>query len=240
MYLHLAPLIAQTNKDLVHLNPHNLGLNVTLTSVVVYASTFSVLAPLILGFYSRNWPNRVSRLLILLCVASIISDIISLILTSKRINNWPVGNLYLLVQFVILFKVVNDGTNKLFNAAFVICLCFSSFDFLVLETPTVFNSFSAYANGILMIILSLSFLRTVMIEMPVERVQSLPMFWVSFGVLLYYGGNVFLFLFNNYLIEHLPYNYKVVWMLHNTLNIFKNLFLFLGLWSNFRNRISQQ
>ena len=215
-------------------------MNVSIISIIVYVSTFSVLAPLIMGLYTGDWTNRFSNLLITLCVVSLLSDLISLIFTHFRINNWPVGNLFLLIQFIILFIVGDNRKNNLLTATFFICVAFGVLDFLVLQTPIVFNSFSAYANGILMIIFSLSFLYRVMVEMPVERVQSLPLFWLSFGVLVYYGGNTFLFLFNNYLIERLPRSHRVIWMLHNVLNISKNLFLFLTLWANYKNRTYQR
>ena len=208
---------------------------------MVYVSTSSVLFPLLLGLYSRNWTSKFSNLLVILCCASMLSDIISLALTHYKINNWPVGNLFLFIQFIILFILVSDNNkNLLLSGAFFLCIIFSVLDFFILQTPTTFNSYSAYANGILMIILSLRFLYWLMIDMPAERVQSLPLFWLSFGVLFYYGGNIFLFLFNNYLMEHSPNSHKSIWMLHNLLNISKNSLFFIGIWANYKTRTSRQ
>lgn len=74
--------------------------------------------------------------------------------------------------------------------------------------------------------------------MPSERVYKLPLFWIAFGVLVYYGGTLFLFLFNNYLIERLPQSHQTIWILHNLLNVTKNVFLVAALWTQYTNRTS--
>ena len=91
-----------------------------------------------------------------------------------------------------------------------------------------------------MIITVLTFLYNLMQDMPVERVQTLPLFWLSFAILIYYGGTLFLFLFNNFLITHLPKSHQTIWTLHNLINITKNVFLFLTVWMNYRHKTSLQ
>ena len=119
------------------------------------------------------------------------------------------------------------------------CLMFSVIDFLFLQKPQVLNSYTSYATGIVMIAAALTFLYQLMDKLPVESVQTLPLFWVAFCVLVYYGGTMFLFLFNNYLIAHSLQSHQTYWTLHNLLNITKNGFLFVTLWINYRSRTSQ-
>jgi hypothetical protein len=74
-------------------------------------------------------------------------------------------------------------------------------------------------------------------NLQVDTIQSVPMFWISFGVLAYFGGTLFLFLFNNVLMKYQPANHQLVWILHNVLNITKNIFFAIALWKSCRERI---
>jgi membrane-associated HD superfamily phosphohydrolase len=216
-------------------------LKVSAVSIVIYISTCSALLPLGYVLYLRDWKVRISNFIFVLSVVSLLSDGISLVLASRRINNWPVGNSFLIIQFVILFLLLSDRSrSKVLTSVFLICVAFDFIDLTMLHTPRVFNSYAAYTNAILMIVLSLWFQYRLLKEMPVEKIQRFPFFWLSFGVLTYYGGTMFLFLFNNYLIEYFKQSHGLIWvLLHNLLNISKNIFLFLTVWTNSRNRVFQ-
>jgi hypothetical protein len=71
-------------------------------------------------------------------------------------------------------------------------------------------------------------------ELPIIHIQHLPMFWVSVSVLTYYAGNFFLFLVKNYLVYGESGSHKLMWILHNLLNITKNLLFAIALWQSYR------
>ena len=196
--------------------------------------------PLILGLFYWKWLQGNLRLLVWLVILSAVADAISLLLVNNGINTWPVLNSFQIAQFILLFLAFNfQKKASPLRIFFYSCIGFALFNYLFLQTPKTFNTFTAYVCGILMIVSALSFLYQLMIAMPVERVNRLPLFWLSFGVLVYYGGTLFLFLFNNYLVAHLPNSYLSIWILHNTLNITKNAFLFVALWTNYKSRTYQ-
>lgn len=200
----------------------------------------SVLVPLIPGLILWKWQQGNLKLILWLVISSVISDLLSLWLMNRRINTWPVINLFLLVQFSFLFQILGDQRKIiLLRILFFACIGFGLYNFLFLQTPKALNSYTSYAAAILMIISALSFLYQLMNEIPVEKIQTLPLFWLAFGVLVYYGGNLFLFLFNNYLIAHLPKSHQTIWVLHNLLNITKNVFFFVTLWINYKSRTSR-
>jgi hypothetical protein len=210
-------------------------------SIIVYFSALSVLFPLAIAIFYIKWSNRLSGLIILLCSGSLLSDGVSILLSHYKINNWLVANLFLFLQFVVFFNLFKDiEKNKLRNALFIFCCSLNLLDFFFLHTPFKFNSYATYANGIVLIILSIRFLHGLMKDMQVEKIHNLPLLWLSFCILSYYGGTIFLFLFNNYVIHYLPHSYGSIWILHNLLNILKNFLLFLTLWIQFKNQGSQQ
>lgn len=194
---------------------------------------------LLFGIFQWKWLGDNLKLLFWVIVASVSADAISLILINQGITTWPVINLFFFIQFWLLFKILNEpGKVEALRFLFLACIAFSLMDFLFIQGPQTFNSYATYASGILIIILALRFLYQLLTEMPVAKVQTLPLFWLAFGVLLYYGGNLFLFLFNNYLIAHLPKHHESIWQLHNILNISKNVFFFVTLWINYKSKTS--
>ena len=172
-------------------------------------------------------------------VASIFFDATAYLFIIQNINTWPVGNLFIIVQFAILFFSLSRYINILFlDCFFYGCVVFSLANYFFLQNAYIFNSYTAYVIGIFMITSALSLLYRLMVELPVERIDRLPEFWIAFAVLVYYGGTLFLFLFNNYLIDHLPKSHQAIWTLHNLLNVTKNVFLFAAIWTQCKNRTS--
>ena len=52
----------------------------------------------------------------------------------------------------------------------------------------------------------------------------------------FFGGTLFLFLFNNYMISYQPESHRTIWILQLVLNITKNGFLFIAIWMSYKNR----
>jgi hypothetical protein len=205
-----------------------------------HLSSSSAIAPLVAGLIRWKSLSYRLKLVVYLALISLLSDLLCLVLIKFKINTWPVGNLFLILQFALLFLAMEQKTLRLVRLFFYGCLLFGVVNFLFIQPPTAFNSYTSYVYGILLIVYALAFLYQLMNEMPVEHVQSLPMFWIAFGVLVYYGGNLFLFLFNNYLMVHLPKSHQAIWNVHNVLNISKNVFLFVALCLNYTSKTSQR
>lgn len=203
--------------------------------IFAHLSSSSALIPILVsGVQFRKHPRYLS-LIILLCVLSLIADVTSFLLMRSGINNWPVGNLFYLVQFVIFFLVLHLNMRiKSYRNIFLCFTLLALINFFFIESPLKFNVWSAYVGGILMIIMASHYLYKLLNDLPVERIQDLPMFWITFGVLIYFSGTLFLFLFNNYLVNNQPDNHQVIWVLHNLLNLTKNIFLAVALWKNYK------
>jgi len=194
-------------------------------------SSISAAVPSVLGiFIFRKLPSEIKSLLVLLS-ASISCDVISLILINNHLNSWPVVNIFIIIQFVLFFYLFDvQHRSVLLLWLFFGCILFGIANFLFVQGPFTFNSFSSYTFGILIIAKTLTYLHRTMLEMPVERIENLPHFWLAFGVLTYYGGNFFLFLFNNFMTTTFKEGNLIIWSFHNSLNVLKNCFIFIALW----------
>jgi hypothetical protein len=117
------------------------------------------------------------------------------------------------------------------------CLFFALVNFIFIQSPLSFNSFTFYVTAIVLLISAMIYLYHLLINLPQEKVQTLPMLWIAFGTIAYYSGTMFIFLFNNLLVQHFPQTHQRLWVLHNSLGVLKNLFFFIALWVSFRNRV---
>ena len=205
-----------------------------------YLSFLSAVVLLFIGIFQLKWlQERNLKLTFGVIAASVAADAVSLLLMNQGINTWPVINLFFLTQFILFFQILGERRKMTpLRILFYGYLVFGLVEFFFVQGPKTFNSFTSYVGGILMIISALGFLYQLLAKPPVESVQTLPLFWIAFGVLIYYGGTMFLFLFNNYLLAYQFQDHQLIWILHNFLNITKNAFLLMALWINYRNKTS--
>jgi hypothetical protein len=113
----------------------------------------------------------------------------------------------------------------------------SILNLIFLQGPFEFNTYSTYTGGFLLILYALFYLHKLIQETPVEKIEALPMLWISFGILTYFGGTSILFLSNNFLIANRPRDHQTIWILHNFFNILKNVLFAIALWKDLKVKI---
>lgn len=170
----------------------------------------------------------------LLCL-SLLSDGLLWFFLDSGINNWPIVNIYLIVQIILLYRIFRSDKKSTLTKIFISTfLTFAVINFVFLQTPEVFNSRTSNIGALFIIAMALSYLYHLFKEMPINNILDMPMLWVAFAVLFYFAGTLFLFLLNNYLIVNQPENHQLGWVLHNILNIIKNLFFAVALWKYYK------
>lgn len=203
--------------------------------IVAYVSVLSPIVPLIVAFIKPTRLGKEQWYLICLLCLSLLSDGLLWYFLIKGINNWPIGNLYVIAQFILLYNLfVNKDKSKISHVLLIIFLFFAIINFIFLQTPTTFNSRTSNIGALFINGMALSYLYRLFKEMPINNILDMPMLWVAFAVLFYFAGTLFLFLLNNYLIVNQPENHQLGWVLHNILNIIKNLFFAVALWKYYK------
>ena len=71
-------------------------------------------------------------------------------------------------------------------------------------------------------------------DLPTVEVFRLPIFWVNVAVLVYFSGNLFVFMLSDYLVTVLKDNLIVYWSFHNFLSIVKNILLAIGFYGSIK------
>lgn len=207
-------------------------------SFVSHLSYLSAAVPFLFGLFRGKHLARDLKIIVALAAVSLVADTAALLLATHRINTWPVGNLFLMTQAVLLFYVWRKQHSALVNVLFYACIAFGVINFLFGQGRHTFDQYTIYLTGIILIATVLYFFYLLIQNLPAERVQSLPLFWIAIAVLVYYGGTIFVFLFNNYFLTQLTAHHPAMWTVHNIINIAKNILFFIALWVNDRSNHS--
>lgn len=183
----------------------------------------------------RHWKSgRLTQLIGLLVGLSFLCDLAMFALGMARFNTYPVGNAFMLVQSLILLFIYRDALKADASLFLLIGIVFTVFSFVNLffiQGPFVVNSHSMVASSLGFIMLSLVYFRKLLVNLPETFVHRIPMVWVNTAVLIYFSGNLFLFMLYNYFFSNL-------WILHNLLNVTKNILLFVAIWQSQRTTTS--
>ncbi|WKZ58657.1 MAG: hypothetical protein QY309_12350 [Cyclobacteriaceae bacterium] len=203
--------------------------------IIAYVSVLSPLIPLIVAFIRPTNLKVEQWFLVSLLCLSLLSDGLLWFFLDSGINNWPIVNIYLIVQIILLYRIFRSDKKSTLTKIFISTfLTFAVINFVFLQTPEVFNSRTSNIGALFIIAMALSYLYHLFKEMPINNILDMPMLWVAFAVLFYFAGTLFLFLLNNYLIVNQPENHQLGWVLHNILNIIKNLFFAVALWKYYK------
>jgi hypothetical protein len=198
---------------------------------------FSIIIPMGLALvHGSKLPQNLKPLWLTL-IFSLVCDVVSYFLAKNSINTHWVGNIYLVIQFSLIIWLFREQfQNKRFNDVILILfVVFYVLNLVFFQGPWVFNSVSNVVACLILISLCLYFFHRLLNDLPIVHIHRLPMLWISFAVLTYYGGNFFLFLVKNYLSYGEAGTHKLMWILHNLLNIIKNVLFAIGLWQSYRN-----
>lgn len=202
---------------------------------IAHFSSISILIPLVFAVIQwRRIPAEISSLRWLL-VVSLIADSSELLLSTMGYHNHWVGSTYLFIQFAILLYVFssqfeNKAMMKYGTGVLILSYLTGLILSLQLSASTVYVE--AVANLVL-ILVPIAFFYKLLNELKVINIHRLPILWICFATLFYYSGNLFLFLARD-LLAQVPESYGLSWILHNILNVTKNVLFAVALWQNYR------
>lgn len=206
--------------------------------LIAYCSFGSVIIPLSIALLHLKRMSIELKSLFLILMFSLISDLISILLAkySPIVNTYIIINIYLVVQFSLLAYIFRSqfDRKKVVDVLVVILLLFFLLNMSFFQGPLTFNSVSNVVASLVIIGFCLIYLYQLLNDLPIIYIHQLPMLWISFAVLTYYGGNFFLFLIKNYLTYGDTGSHKLMWILHNLLNIIKNILFAVALWQSYR------
>jgi hypothetical protein len=207
--------------------------------LIANCSNFSATIPLVLGLLQLRKRHSGERLLLILITVALLTDTTSFILVYFfKSNAGFLSSVYRVLEFIFLALMYRSYFSNRWQKTAMLSLIYFFVGLqvvgLFLTHSDIVKSYSTVFSSITFITLSIAFFFKLMKDLPTLHLQRLAMFWINTAILVYFSGNFFLFLMNDYLVNVMHDNLMVYWSFHNMLNIIKNLLFAIAFWQGIR------
>lgn len=200
-----------------------------------YFSSGFVIIPLIIGFINKNYKNKSTAPVFILLFATFFIEIINVICSLKGINNMVIFDVYTLLEFILFilfYKQFFDSVkpSSIHYLLIILFLGVATLDTFFINDYMTINNFSASVESIVFILYSLLAFFFIMKRLMFQNLLNNSFFWINIAILIYFAGNLFLFLFSNHLQKNDQAQYLAVYNIHSVTNIIYYILISIGFW----------
>ena len=217
--------------------------SITFNYFFVYLSSFSTLFPFIIAFIRRNYLQREHKTLWLLVSCAILTEIGSYILMYIfKTDPISLFNFYMILETILIslyyFLTINNKTFKIFISIFnLLFILYAVIELITIHSKTLNNVLLTY-QSLMVIASSIVTFNSIIKDQKHNNILSASIFWINSAFLIYFSGNMFLHLFDNYLQEHAMYALYELWGLwHSSSNIIFYTLISIGFWKTKTSQI---
>lgn len=194
---------------------------------VIYISSFFTVLPFVFGLLLHNKFKK-TQPMFFLAITSAVFEVLNILLSKYGITMIYISQVYTVLEFILIyyFYVSYYKSQYYKKALYLIPPLYFFYNFYEFMFGNVSNSFdnpSLIIESIFFIIVSLlSFVFLVKYRIN-ELIINNPFFWVNSGILIYFSGNILLFMFYKSIQ---PNDFFMLYVfLHSALNIIYNSLL---------------
>ncbi len=207
---------------------------------MIYIISFTILYGLFPFLYFLFFKKKLSHeikafipFLIIVFISSIYEFIFTTLL-HFNVSIWFI--IYSIASFFTVFYFFNEIIIKNNTIIKVFTLCF--FFLLLLILFLLFNKEDFFKisswidtyTTIFIFIFSVKWFKEVFQKLKYESLWNSPYFYVVSGLILYYFGNLFLFLMAELMYKNNNYSFQYYWLLNIILNLVLRTLLIVGIW----------
>ncbi len=201
-----------------------------LSFLLAYIATYIGVIPSLLAMFRVKGPIPEHRLLSVLVWGGTGIGIIASILATFQMTNLYLLHLYTIFNFVmisILFRPFVD--RKIFLPLSIGFCVFALIYSIWVEQLQTMNVLNRSISAFIIMFYTLSFFLKTLRDLKVQRLELMPLFWVSIGALFYNAGSFFIFLFSKDIspFEELWHTYFGI---HSAFTILLYTFYTVALW----------
>jgi len=196
--------------------------------ILSYISSFSVLVPAAVSIIKWKSLNHVLRLFSLYLVITALKESVCVYLALQSRHNVQVYNVAAILEYLIYFYLFyTEFTEKAFKRATMamlaaVCVVYLA-DIIFINGIKGNNVYTSSIGAISITVLSLVYFYQLMIKTEHTSLTSVPMFWISTGLIFYYAGTTVLYGFADH-YEALPAEQRAfLWRINSVLNIMLNV-----------------
>lgn len=206
----------------------------TSLEVLKYVSGGSILIPALMSLF--RWPTLVRRFPTLLAYVWLVVLVESYgtygMMTGIR-NTTPVFNFFSLGELTLLSLLYHRHYDRAVLRAFALG-CIAVYVPLALyrylKQPYGYDGLVMSVEYLMLILLVLLYFYRLLNNLEASRLSRFPMFWFSAGILMFFAGSLFLYMFGNYLVtkENYP-KFDALWNVSYYVNIVFHLCVAVGI-----------
>ena len=206
--------------------------------LIIFFAFLPILIAAITGAIRFKKLDETLKLLSLLIFFALVVESVSRVFWLYKVSNlflWPI---YVIVEMAFLIWLYSiELQSKLFTKARVwIIAVFAAYviykTFQVSSKINLIDNSGRLLESVLLILIILGYYYKLYVNQPTENLWNLPMFCVSTGLLIFFSGNFFIFLFINFILQYSQkLNYQI-WIIHASLNCVLYLIYTFALWKS--------
>jgi hypothetical protein len=206
--------------------------------LIADVQTFLFAVGAILAFFKAKVRQHYIILLGFCLIASVVGDFSAILLKTLKLTvNYGSTVYYILIIpliTAIYYQAIGRRHKQKFILVSFLYVLFGTVNVLFIQQKSI-NSYTLIIQSIIVIIYALYYFYWLIRELPTAQLHRLPMFWINSAYIIYFSGNLFLFVFTSYLVNVLNNDLLVYWTLHNVLGIIEGLMIIVALWMDLRN-----
>ncbi|MDO7847983.1 hypothetical protein Q5H92_16580 [Hymenobacter sp. M29] len=187
--------------------------------LVLEASFVAVGAAGVVGAVRFRRLGSTLRYLVALIGWTLFMEVASRVLVAQQRSNLFLFPLDTLVEFGLLAGLYRralwpSAVSRGLPAVAAVFALVSLLSYLEPAALLRFNTGQRFAESLLVLGLALLYFYKVIRELVIVHLQREPLFWISVGLLLYFAGNVFIFISSNYVMQHSSALSLRLWDIH--------------------------
>jgi len=187
--------------------------------IVFEASFFVVIFAGVVGLVRFRHLQPPLRYLLSLVLFTAVIEVVSRIRSNHYQSNLFLLPLDTLVEFGLLAGLYRQAlspsaVSRWLPAVAGLFALVSLFSYREQAAIEQFNTVQRFAESLLVLGLVLLYFYKVIRELAIIRLEREPMFWISVGLLVYFAGNLFVFVFSNYIIRQSSAVSTQLWGIH--------------------------
>lgn len=206
-----------------------------MSTFLIYISTAFVLVPLLYGIIKKCYLQRDIFPVFILLIITFFVEIINTWCGLKGMNNMFIFSIYTPIEFILFTLFYKYFFDSIRNSNFhyfliLFFLCVATFDTFFINDYLTINNFSPSIESIVFILYSLIAFFFIMKKLMFQNLLNTSFFWINIAILIYFAGNLFLFLFSNHLQQSDHAQYLALYNIHSVTNIIYYILITIGFW----------
>lgn len=167
-------------------------------------SPYVVYLPFLIALTQLRSMTKEKRFLFAAIILGLLGEQAMKIAKDTWTNNMPVVHIYTLIEFCLLISVFHFGksnliSRRLYKGLMISFVLLGLANMFFYQGIWVWNSIIRSLEGIILIGFSLYFFLVLLRDLEFLHPERTFMFWFSIAILIFFSGNLLLFIYSNHL-----------------------------------------